>query len=126
MLHYSEQRAGMCPTATGKISPAFPGVRTYGGTWETRTYRMYVRDLDAQPALTLYPIQAVLQARGQWALLPLNYGRSRSAAWPISSPPPTTCWRTHDPWIFRAKAAQPKANPGIIWEGINPLTVQSS
>ena len=41
MLHYSEQRL-QCPTATGKTSP---GRCAPAPGWETRTYRMFVRDL---------------------------------------------------------------------------------
>ena len=43
--------------------------------WQTRTYRMYVRDLDIQPELTANPVQELLEARGQWRSRALNYGQ---------------------------------------------------
>lgn len=71
MVHYSEQRIGV-PYRYWK---EFTGqVRTPAG-WETRTYRMYARDLALDPQLDLRPIQTALQVKGRWASLPLNYGR---------------------------------------------------
>jgi aminoglycoside 3-N-acetyltransferase len=71
MLHYSEQRAGV-PYRYWKD---FTGeVRTPKG-WETRTYRMYVRDLDLDPHIELYPVQEILENRAQWTSIQLNYGR---------------------------------------------------
>jgi aminoglycoside N3'-acetyltransferase len=70
ILHYSEQRAGV-PYRYWK---AFSGqVNTCAG-WQERTYRMYVRDLELDPRLTLHPIQEQLQKQDQWSSLPLNYG----------------------------------------------------
>ena len=70
MLHYSEQRAGV-PYRYWKD---FQGqVRSPHG-WELRTYRMFVRDLDLDAHLDLQPVQALLDKRGRWASLPLNYG----------------------------------------------------
>lgn len=71
MVHYSEQRAAV-PYRYWKD---FSGPVKAGPDWETRTYRMYVRDLGADPRLDLRPVQAALQVAGQWASLPLNYGR---------------------------------------------------
>lgn len=48
-------------------------VRTSNGL-EKRTYRMFVRDLEINPRLTAGPVQALLQQRGQWASIELNYG----------------------------------------------------
>ncbi len=71
LLHYSEQRFQV-PYRYWK---AFSGpVRTSNG-WEARTYRMYVRDLEANPVLTLAPAQALLEQRQQWRSLLLNYGQ---------------------------------------------------
>ncbi len=70
MLHYSEQRAGV-PYRYWKD---FTGeVRTATG-WVTRTYRMFVRDLDLDPRIELYPVQEVLERRGKWSSVALNYG----------------------------------------------------
>lgn len=70
IIHYSEQRASV-PYRYWKD---FPGkVRTAEG-WQERTYRMFVRDLELNPQLTLEPIVADLQQRGRWRSLPLNYG----------------------------------------------------
>lgn len=70
MLHYSEQRAAV-PYRYWK---EFCGeVRTPGG-WEERTYRMYVRDLNLDPHIELYPVQETLENRGQWTSIQINYG----------------------------------------------------
>ncbi len=70
MLHYCEQRAQV-PYRYWKD---FQGqVRTPKG-WETKTYRMFVRDLEVDPHLDLHPIQDYLQARNQWFAVHLNYG----------------------------------------------------
>ncbi len=71
LLHYSEQRYQV-PYRYWKTFSG-PVRTTYG--WETRTYRMYVRDLEANPVLSLAPAQALLEQRGQWRSLPLNYGQ---------------------------------------------------
>jgi aminoglycoside N3'-acetyltransferase len=71
MIHYSEQRAGV-PYRTWKD---FQGQVHTGTGWETRTYRMFARDLQADPRLDLRPLQTELQARGEWAEIPLNYGQ---------------------------------------------------
>jgi aminoglycoside 3-N-acetyltransferase len=71
IIHYSEQRAGV-PYRYWKD---FTGpVRTTEG-WQTKTYRMYSRDLDIDPQLTLEPIVEILEHCGQWKSEPLNYGR---------------------------------------------------
>lgn len=70
-LHYCEQRRGV-PYRYWK---EFHGrVKTPAG-WEERTYRMYARDLAADPHIELYPVQARLEARRQWLAVPLNYGQ---------------------------------------------------
>jgi aminoglycoside 3-N-acetyltransferase len=71
MVHYSEQRANV-PYRYWKD---FTGqVKTPGG-WQTRTYRMFVRDLEIDPQLDLRPIQVSLQRRGQWRSASINYGQ---------------------------------------------------
>jgi aminoglycoside N3'-acetyltransferase len=75
MVHYSEQRANV-PYRYWKD---FTGqVKTPDGGWQTRTYRMFVRDLEINPQLDLNPIQASLQRRGQWRSVPVNYGQVAS------------------------------------------------
>lgn len=70
MFHYCEHRANV-PYRYWKD---FPGqVRTPSG-WQPRKYRMFVRDLDLNPQLTLDPVVAYMQARQEWRSLPLNYG----------------------------------------------------
>ena len=70
MVQYVEQEANV-PYRYWKD---FRGkVRTPEG-WQDRTYRMFVRDLELNPQLTLEPIVADLQQRGQWHSLALNYG----------------------------------------------------
>jgi aminoglycoside N3'-acetyltransferase len=71
MFHYCEQRASV-PYRYWK---EFSGeVRTPLG-WQKRTYRMFVRDLDLNPQLTLDPVVAEMQARGEWRSVSLNYGQ---------------------------------------------------
>lgn len=76
MLHYSEQRCAV-PYRYWKDFTA--PYRTPQG-WQSRTYRMFVRDLaiDPQhggPRIELYPVQAVLEQRGLWRSVTLNYGQ---------------------------------------------------
>jgi aminoglycoside 3-N-acetyltransferase len=71
MIHYCEQRAGV----PYRFWKDFQGQVYTGKGWVTRTYRMFARDLQADPRLDLRPLQAELQARGQWAAIPLNYGQ---------------------------------------------------
>lgn len=71
MLHYCEQRAAV-PYRYWK---EFTGpVRTSAGL-QTRTYRMFVRDLNLDPQLTLKPVADELERRGRWPSRQLNYGR---------------------------------------------------
>lgn len=70
MFHYSELRARV-PYRYWKD---FTGPYRTPAGWETRTYRMYVRDLEVQPQLTAAPVQERLEQRGQWLSVPLNYG----------------------------------------------------
>ncbi len=76
IVHYCEQRAAV-PYRYWKD---FTGqVRIYSGggedpRWETRTCRMYARDLALNPRLNLAPIRARLIVRSHWRSRPLNYG----------------------------------------------------
>lgn len=71
IVHYSEQRAKV-PYRYWKD---FSGRVKVDDRWQTRTYRMYVRDLDLDPQLRLAPIQRALEAANQWYSSPLNFGR---------------------------------------------------
>jgi aminoglycoside N3'-acetyltransferase len=71
MFHYSEQRAAV-PYRYWKD---FSGPLRRGGVWETRTYRMFVRDLEINPQLTLDPLIPYMQERGHFTACPLNYGQ---------------------------------------------------
>jgi aminoglycoside 3-N-acetyltransferase len=70
-LHYSEQRAQV-PYRYWKD---FSGQVNTSEGWQSRTYRMYARDMTSDPQIDLHPVQALLESRGQWQALPLNYGR---------------------------------------------------
>lgn len=70
MIHYSEQRAGV-PYRYWKD---FQGEVRLDQEWQTRTYRMYARDLELDPQLDLHLVQQLLQQRGQWQAVRLNYG----------------------------------------------------
>lgn len=52
----------------------FTGKVRTGNDWEERTYRMFVRDLDLNPVLTLERVMPRLQESGIWQACPLNYG----------------------------------------------------
>ncbi len=70
MFHYCEQRAGV-PYRYWK---EFSGpVRTPDG-WQNRTYKMFVRDLELDPQLTLDPVVENLISQGKWLSRTLNYG----------------------------------------------------
>lgn len=71
MIHYSEQRAAV-PYRYWKD---FTGQVNTPGGWQVRTYRMFVRDMDINPQLRLYPVQLELEHRGEWAEVPLGYGK---------------------------------------------------
>jgi aminoglycoside 3-N-acetyltransferase len=71
IVHYSEQRAHV-PYRYWKD---FSGEVRIPVGWETRTYRMFVRDLEMNPVLTADPILKLLQERCQWLTTSLNYGQ---------------------------------------------------
>jgi aminoglycoside N3'-acetyltransferase len=71
IVHYSEQRAEV-PYRYWKD---FTGKVKHNGQWFTKTYPMFVRDMDVKPELRLAPIQTALEAKGEWRSAPLNYGK---------------------------------------------------
>ena len=78
MFHYSEQRFAVpyryWKDFTGPVrlpQPDGAGERP----WQTRTYRMFVRDLEINPQLTLDPLIPDMQTRGHFTACPLNYGQ---------------------------------------------------
>jgi aminoglycoside N3'-acetyltransferase len=71
IFHYSEHRHNV-PYRYWKD---FSGeVRTPDG-WQTRTYRMFVRDLELNPVLTAEPVEVLLKERGRLQSVLLNYGQ---------------------------------------------------
>ncbi|MEX2144551.1 MAG: AAC(3) family N-acetyltransferase [Anaerolineales bacterium] len=70
IVHYSEQRAAV-PYRYWKD---FTGRVKVGDAWKTKTYRMFVRDLDLDAQLKLTPIQRTLEAEGLWRTTKLNFG----------------------------------------------------
>jgi aminoglycoside 3-N-acetyltransferase len=70
LVHISEQRLNV-PYRYWKD---FTGQVCQGDGWEERTYRMFVRDLDRNPVLTMERVLPRLQAAGIWQSCPLNYG----------------------------------------------------
>jgi aminoglycoside 3-N-acetyltransferase len=77
IVHYCEQRACV-PYRYWKDFTGSVRVTNDAGSpepiWQTRTYRMFVRDLEINPRLDLSPIQARLVDRRQWSAVGLNYG----------------------------------------------------
>jgi len=70
MLHYSEQRA-VVPYRYWK---EFSGLYRTPLGWETRSYRLFARDLTIDAKIELYPVQRSLEEQGKWLSLTLNYG----------------------------------------------------
>jgi aminoglycoside 3-N-acetyltransferase len=77
MIHYSEQRYNVpyryWKAFTGQVRT--PRKSTSATGWQERTYRMYARDLELDPHLTLHSVRDYLQAQGQYYSTPLNYGQ---------------------------------------------------
>jgi aminoglycoside 3-N-acetyltransferase len=77
MIHYSEQRYNVpyryWKEFTGQVRTPRKSTSVTG--WEECTYRMYVRDLELDPHLTLHSVRDYLQAKGQYYTTPLNYGQ---------------------------------------------------
>ena len=71
MIHYSEQRAAV-PYRYWKT---FTGPVLNDQGWQTRSYTMYVRDLEIDARLVLAPLQKALEAEGAWRSTKLNYGQ---------------------------------------------------
>jgi len=71
MLHYCEQRANV-PYRYWK---EFTGRVRIPGGWETRTYRMFVRNMEIDARLSLVSVQQHLEALGQWSSVPFSYGQ---------------------------------------------------
>ena len=71
MFHYCEQRAQV-PYRYWKD---FSGEVNTPTGWQRRTYRMFVRDLDLNPQLTLDPVVESLQRSSEWLSVDLNYGQ---------------------------------------------------
>lgn len=71
IVHYSEQRAEV-PYRYWKD---FTGKVKHNGQWLTKTYPMFVRNMDMNPELRLAPIQRALMAKGEWQVAALNFGQ---------------------------------------------------
>lgn len=71
MLHYSEQRLQV-PYRYWKD---FTGQVRRVEKWEDATYRMYVRDLELNPQLTLAPVRAKMEKQATWISKTVNYGQ---------------------------------------------------
>jgi len=71
IVHYSEQRAELAY----RYWKEFKGRVRAAGEWQSRSYKMFVRDLEIDPQLKLAPIQSALQDKKQWAEQPLNFGK---------------------------------------------------
>jgi len=72
LVHHPEQRMKV-PYRYWK---EFTGeVRLIGRTPETRTYRMFARDLTLDPDVNCAPVRKLLLERGRWSSVRLNYGK---------------------------------------------------
>ncbi|MEN8242332.1 MAG: AAC(3) family N-acetyltransferase [Chloroflexota bacterium] len=70
ILHYSEQRAKV-PYRYWK---EFSGRVLRDGKWQPCSYSMFVRDMEIDARLEIYPIQDKLESEEKWADVELNYG----------------------------------------------------
>ena len=70
LLHLSEQRAEV-PYRYWKD---FTGEILTEDGWQSRTYRMYVRDMELNPKLDLKEVRRSLESQGKWSSVRLNYG----------------------------------------------------
>jgi aminoglycoside 3-N-acetyltransferase len=72
LIHYAEQQM-LVPYRYWKN---FTGdVRLTGQPPQIRTYRMFARDLTIDPDVSSAPVQKVLEERGLWNSVQLNYGK---------------------------------------------------
>ena len=75
MIHYCERRAQVpyryWKDFTGEVS-------LEGCPPQTRTYRMFARDLEFNPDVNATPVRLELERRGLWASVDLNYGKVAS------------------------------------------------
>lgn len=95
ILHYSEQRFQVpyryWKEFTGKVRRA--------GQWEDATYRMYVRDLELNPQLTLAPVRQEMEKQGTWKSTKVNYGLI-SACWLKDFVSTVDQFLSSDPWAL--------------------------
>jgi aminoglycoside N3'-acetyltransferase len=71
LLHLAEQRLRV----PYRFFKDFSGAYITPQGVEHRTYRMYARRLEANPRLTLRPVEERLRVAGQWQETTLNYGK---------------------------------------------------
>jgi aminoglycoside 3-N-acetyltransferase len=101
IVHYSEQRLGV-PYRYWKD---FHGlVRTPQG-WESRSCRMFARDLQIDAQLDLHPIEKRLREQRLWHAVPLNYG-TLSACRLVGFVAVADALLAADPWILVANCPQ--------------------
>lgn len=62
LVHLAEERVGV----PYRYRKSFTAPYVHEGSANERTYKMYVRDLDLDPRLTLHPVQERLEAAGTW------------------------------------------------------------
>jgi aminoglycoside 3-N-acetyltransferase len=93
IYHISEQR-NLVPYRYWKD---FSGLVHGEHGWQERTYRLFVRDLDLDPITTAGPVQELLQERGQWRSLVLNYGKIASCRL-LDFVAAVDHFLTNDPW----------------------------
>jgi aminoglycoside 3-N-acetyltransferase len=95
IFHYSEQRAEV-PYRYWKD---FTGRIKRQGDWEEATYRMFVRDMEIDAQIVVHDIQSVLESKGQWSSVKLNYGVI-SLCTLKDYVSVNDQFLTEDPWVF--------------------------
>ena len=92
-LHYSEQRL-LVPYRYWKD---FSGFVRRNRDWEAATYRMYVRDLEINPRLSLDKVKRLLMKDKKWNSMKLNYGEI-STFRAVDFVNAVDCFLQKDPW----------------------------
>ncbi|MDH5506814.1 MAG: AAC(3) family N-acetyltransferase [Anaerolineae bacterium] len=106
IFHYCEQRVN----APYRYWKDFSGRVRVGQDWQTRTYRMFVRDMDIDARLVITPIQQALQANGQMVSEFLNYGWV-SLCRLVDFAAVATQFLRADPWVFVTNSPESSINP---------------
>lgn len=95
MIHYSEQRAEV-PYRCWKD---FTGRIKRGDEWAEATYRMFVRDMEIDARMEIYPIKDRMESQSQWQQEKLGYGAIIFCSLADFAAAADSLF-AEDPWVF--------------------------